>query len=832
MRTMSQPYRNPRGLCAAAILACLSATAGAAPIPISSLVDDFDINVNSTNSTWSYGTVVPASNPFVMKLLDTKTKTMSGIFSSDTALPVWGSTDYSWAYWMLGKNTGASAIHNIWGDTLDFQPGTVMLYPGNLLVSWLAPSDMVINANWTFTRISARKSGSPYPAGQGTDYRVTHRSGAVDTTVVGFAGVARPGGTLYASHTNSFTGLSVKAGDRVFWEIAGFNNTVDVDATDAAITITAAPSLASHAIVDDHGGGPVATGTLVTYTVTFSHDMDASTISADDFGNAGTAGVSIGTVTETAPTSGVFTVPVTPTTTGILQLQVNAGAILNDADGIPLNTTSAIADDTTLTVATPGDTTPPTLTSIADDKSGGPAERNALVTYTVTFDEAMDPSTISAADFSNAGTAAVTIDTATQTAPAVFSVPVTPTTTGTLQLQVNAGAELKDLAANALVTTSAIPDDTTLAVNDTIPPTLTSIVDDKSGATIAPNTLVTYTVTFSEGMDAGTVSDADFGNAGTAAVTIGTVTETTPGVFTVQATPTSGGTLQLQVNAGAELKDIAGNALVTTSAILDDTTITVDGTPPTIATLSPADDATGVTLCANLEVTFSEAIAIGTGNLTIKNLSDNTQSTIDITSGSPQVSVSGSQLRITPAADLAMLRSYAIQIDASAIMDLYGNFFAGIADDTTWNFTTATSWSLANDFNIHVNSMSSTWSYGTVVPASNPFVMKLLDTKTKTMSGIFSSDTALPVWGSTDYSWAYWMLGKNTGTTAIHNIWGDILDFQPGTVMLFPAPPAGQPKGQNLLVSWLAPSDMVINANWTFTRISARKSGSPYPAGQ
>jgi hypothetical protein len=63
-----------------------------------------------------------------------------------------------------------------------------------------------------------------------------------------------------------------------------------------------------------------------------------------------------------------------------------------------------------------------------------------------------------------AGTAAVTIGTVTQTAPAVFSVPVTPTGAGTLQLEVNAGAVLKDLAGNALVSTTAIADDTTLSV--------------------------------------------------------------------------------------------------------------------------------------------------------------------------------------------------------------------------------------------------------------------------------------------------------------------------------------------------------------------------------
>ena len=114
-----------------------------------------------------------------------------------------------------------------------------------------------------------------------------------------------------------------------------------------------------------------------------------------------------------------------------------------------------------------------------------------------------------------------------------------------------------------------------LVTGDTTSPTLTSITDDKSGGPVTVNTLVTYTVTFSEDMNDNTVTAADFGNAGTSSVTIGTVTETAPGVFTVQATPTSTGTLQLQINAAAELKDLAGNNLDTTSAITDDTTIAV-----------------------------------------------------------------------------------------------------------------------------------------------------------------------------------------------------------------------------------------------------------------
>jgi hypothetical protein len=346
-------------------------------------------------------------------------------------------------------------------------------------------------------------------------------------------------------------------------------NTFTVDAT--------APTLTS--IVDNKSGGPVERNTLVTYTVTFSEDMDASTVSASDFGNAGTAAVTIGTVTETTPTSGVFTVPVTPTTIGTLILKVNAGAVLKDVVGnaLVVPDPAGLPDDTTITV---NDTIPPTLTGIVDNKSGGPIAPNTLVSYTVTFSEAMDAGTVDASDFGNSGGATFTVGTVSQISPAVFSVEVTPTSGGLLRLQVNQSAGLTDLAGIALNTTSAILDDTTITV-DATPPTLTSIVDNKSGGTVMTPALVTYTVTFSEDMDAGTVSASDFGNAGTAAVTIGTVTETTPtsGVFTVPVTATGAGTLQLKVNVGAVLNDAMGNALATTSAILDDTTITVVDPP-------------------------------------------------------------------------------------------------------------------------------------------------------------------------------------------------------------------------------------------------------------
>jgi hypothetical protein len=109
--------------------------------------------------------------------------------------------------------------------------------------------------------------------------------------------------------------------------------------------------------------------------------------------------------------------------------------------------------------------------------------------------------------------------------------------------------------------------------------------------------------------------------------------------------------------------------------------------PPVIVGFSPADNSTNVALEANFVLTFNKAIVRGTGNITLKNLTDGTQTTIAITD-TTQVSVVGEVLTINPTANLLVGKGYAIQIPATAIGGLATNAFAGITNDTTWNFTT------------------------------------------------------------------------------------------------------------------------------------------------
>jgi hypothetical protein len=163
-----------------------------------------------------------------------------------------------------------------------------------------------------------------------------------------------------------------------------------------------------------------------------------------------------------------------------------------------------IFDDVTLTTSVP-DTTAPTLTSIVDNKSGGPIVINEPVTYTVTFSESMAAATVEAADFANTSLTAMTVDSVTPTAnPAIFTVVAKPLEAGTLRLQVMLGATLTDLEGNLLDADPAISDDTTIVVDDT-PPATTTITVVSSGSPTTYGQNVTFTATVSPTPSGGTV---------------------------------------------------------------------------------------------------------------------------------------------------------------------------------------------------------------------------------------------------------------------------------------------------------------------------------------
>ncbi len=117
-------------------------------------------------------------------------------------------------------------------------------------------------------------------------------------------------------------------------------------------------------------------------------------------------------------------------------------------------------------------------------------------------------------------------------------------------------------------------------------------------------------------------------------------------------------------------------------------TATVSGpdvTAPTVSTLSPADNATGVVRTSNLVMNFSENIQKGSGSISIKEGGVVTQ-TIPVTDAS--VTVSGATVTINPA-DFTASAAVNVEMPAGTFKDMSNNNYAGITSTTAWNFVVA-----------------------------------------------------------------------------------------------------------------------------------------------
>ncbi|NQZ77564.1 MAG: BspA family leucine-rich repeat surface protein, partial [Ekhidna sp.] len=136
--------------------------------------------------------------------------------------------------------------------------------------------------------------------------------------------------------------------------------------------------------------------------------------------------------------------------------------------------------------------------------------------------------------------------------------------------------------------------------------------------------------------------------------------------------------------------DNNGNQVV---AVADDIAFnftTEDNVPPVLVSSTPVDNATAIATADNIVLNFDENIVFGTGNIQVIDLTDGSNSfTIDAAAPGGEAGIAGNVLTINPAADLDEQSDYAIQIAATAIDDAVGNSYAGIADNTTLNFTTA-----------------------------------------------------------------------------------------------------------------------------------------------
>jgi methionine-rich copper-binding protein CopC len=398
--------------------------------------------------------------------------------------------------------------------------------------------------------------------------------------------------------------------------------------------------------------------------ITFSEEMDSSTITSS------TITLMQGTTPVAATVSYTGTKATLTLTGNLTPNKVYTGTVTTGAKDLAGNALSGNYTFNFTTGAAP-DVTPPVVSSSDPANSSTTVALSKIVT--VTFNEAMDPLTITASTFTlKQGSTAVT-GTVTYTgtqASFVSSGNLLPNTvyTGTI----TTGA--KDVAGNAMASNYTFSFTTTSAP-DITPPTITSTDPSNSATGVAITKVVN--VIFSKALNATTVTSSTFTLKQGSTTVAGNVTFSgSTASFTPSASFAYNTTYTGTLTTG--IKDVAGNALASNYTFSFTTGAAPDLTPPTVVSTNPASNATGVATSQVVGITFSEAMtasSITTSTFTLKNGS---------TAVAGTVNYSGTTATFTPSAALAAGTVYTASMSTGA-KDVAGNMMMSAM---TWNFTT------------------------------------------------------------------------------------------------------------------------------------------------
>lgn len=473
--------------------------------------------------------------------------------------------------------------------TADLTPPTVVsTVPANLATG--VPTNTVVSATFSKPMNATTINGTTFTV------KVTATSAAVAGTVAYNAATntatftpSAPLASLTTYTATITTGAKDTFGNAV---AANFNWTFSTaDVTPPTILLPISPAA---------NATNVPTNTAVN--ITFSEGMDATTINTTNITvkNTATSALVAGVVSYNAGTHVATFTPNVPLANGTgYTVTVTTG--VKDAAGNAL----ASQFTSTFSTAAASDTTPPTVTSTAPPDAQTVVGVSTIIT--ATFSEAMNASTIDGTTFTlkttsggtpvtgtvtyNAGTFSATF---TLTSPLANSTNYTATiTTGVKDVSGNA------LAANKVWAFTTVPDNT--------PPIVSSTTPANGATNVAIST--TVTATFSEAMDATTISGTTFTLKTTVgATTVAGTVSYNAGTRTATFTPTSplANNTSYTATITTGVKDAAGNAMVA-NKVWAFTTIP-DTTPPIVASTSPTDGGTNVAISAVVTATFSEAM--------------------------------------------------------------------------------------------------------------------------------------------------------------------------------------------------------------------------------
>jgi len=451
--------------------------------------------------------------------------------------------------------------------------------------------------------------------------------------------------------------------------------------TDTSLDITA-PTVTAIAPAGAATGVPL-NGNV---SATFSEAMNASTVGASTMSLRNTAGTLIpASVSYNAATFVATLTPLAALASSTTYTMTVAGGAsgVKDTAGNPLaaNRTWSF---TTLAV----DATPPTVTTVTPASAAtGVATTSSI---SATFSEAMNASTVGTSSFTLRDSSGTLIPATMSYNSTSFVATLTPlsalagSTTYTATVT-GGGAGVRDTAGNAL-SVNRTWSFTTMAV-DTAPPTVTATTPANAATGVAAGSSIS--ATFSESMSAGTINGSTFvlRNAGGAVVQATVSYNATTFIATLTPSAALAGSTGFTVTltgGAAGIKDSAGNAMAGSPSWTFTTAGTIDTTPPTLTSSTPANGSTAVAVGSAVTATFSEAIdpaSISSNSFELRAGATLIASTVTYNAG---------VATLTPNAALAASTTYTATVRGGAseprVKDLTGN---ALAANVSWSFTTA-----------------------------------------------------------------------------------------------------------------------------------------------
>ena len=548
-----------------------------------------------------------------------------------------------------------------------------------------------------------------------------------DITVDVAADVATDG----AGNSNTAATQSVQAVDTEAPTVAITDNTAGTATGDVTYTFTFSEAVTGFTADDvDVTGGSKGIFTAVSdtvYTLVVAPDADSTTditvdvaadVATDGAGNSNTAATqSVQAVDTEAPT-----VAITDNTAGTATGDVTytftfseavTGFTADDVDvtGGSKGIFTAVSDTVyTLVVAPDADSTTDITVDVAADVAvDGAGNSNTAATQSVQaidtsapvianvtiLDTAMSVGdTVTATITVNSDTDTYTIINGTIGGFALSNLTKVDDTTYEAEFTVTqGGADVvagNDIPVDITITDTAGNTGTayTTAISqgsdsiDANAPVITAVTIDNSPMNVGDT--VTATITVDSDTDTYTTINGTIGG-----FTLSNLSKTNATTYTAQFTITDGGmdvAADCFIPVSFTVEDSAGNVSNTYDTDISQGSDSIDANRPTLESVTPLDDSTGVDSTPTLTLTFSEEVYQGTGDLTIKKTSGDSE--VQVIPMTNITGWGGTTLTVGPLNALDDDTSYYVVFDDNAILDVNGSPVAELSDKTVWNFST------------------------------------------------------------------------------------------------------------------------------------------------